>query len=85
MALYKAYVPRWVAWFGFLFTAPMWVWITWSTFFDQSPDAESLSVEGWLLVSLVLGAVLVLLVLLGTRRLPAYLVEIPDEALGKDR
>lgn len=31
------------------------------------------------MITLTLGAALVLLVMLGTQRLPAYLIEIPDD------
>jgi hypothetical protein len=44
-----------------------------------------LSIAGWLVTSVVLAALLVLFVLLGTRRLPAYLIDIPDEVLRGDR
>lgn len=81
MALYRAYLPGWIAGFGAAFTVPMWIWITWSEFRGEG----ELGLAGWIVMTIILGAVLVLMILLGTRRLPAYLVEIPDDALRKDR
>jgi hypothetical protein len=81
MALCKAYLPSWIAWFGAAFTVPMWLYVTWLAF----AGSQELSMAGWLVTSVVLAAVLVLLVLLGTRRLPAYLIDIPEEVLRGGR
>ena len=67
--------------FGAAFTIPMWIWLTWLEFRGEG----ELGLVGWIAISVILAAVLVLMLLLGTRRLPAYLVEIPDEALRKER
>lgn len=85
MALYKAYLPRWSVWLGVLSTVPVWLWMTWLAFFGTGPDAEEMTLPLWLTMTGVLGGVLVLLVLLGTRRLPAYLIEIPDDLERRDR
>jgi len=78
MALYKAYVPRWTVWVGVIFTVPAWLWMTWLAFFAEGPDAEEMTPAAWGVMTVLLAAVLVLLVLLGTRRLAAYEIEIPD-------
>lgn len=78
MAIYKAYLPRWGVWVGVIFTVPMWAWMTWLAFLAEGPEGDEMTLGVWALMTVVLGAVLALLVLLGTHRLAAYEIEIPD-------
>lgn len=73
--LRKAYMPRWVAVFVAVVTVPMWLWLTYRTFASgEMPAGE------WGIMSLVFGAVVVVVWLMASRRLPAYLIEEDDEA-----
>ncbi len=73
----KVYLPRWVAWFGQLFAVPIWLFITYQVFFTAKGRAE-VGLTGWILLTVVLGALSVMLFLMGYRKLPAYLIEEED-------
>lgn len=72
--LRKVYVPRWTGWFVAAVTLPMWLWLTWETFFAD-PSSREMTPAGWLVMTVVLALVVGVVFLMATRRLPAYLVE----------
>lgn len=76
--LHKVYLPKWISWFGLAVAVPMWAWITYRALFTASGRAE-LGVVGWLAMTVVIGTVATVLVLMGQRKLPAYLLEIEDD------
>lgn len=72
--LRKVYLPKWMTWLGLAFLAPMWLWITYRVFFTPGGRAD-LGVDGWMVATVLMGIMAVVLVLMGQRKLPAYLVE----------
>ncbi len=69
----KIYLPKWLTWFGQLFIVPMWGWLTYLTFFAEETNSE-LGVGSWLLITIMLGGTSVILLLMGYRKLPAYVI-----------
>lgn len=80
--LHKVYLPRWLSWFGLVFLVPMWLWITWQTFLAPPGRGSDLDPVGYGVITIVMAAVGVVLYLLGSRRLPAYLIEMDEEDEG---
>lgn len=74
--LRKVYLPRWIAWLGLATLVPMWLWITYRVF--VTPAASDPGAVGWAVMTVVLVIFGVLLVLLGKKKLPVYLVEVGD-------
>lgn len=73
----KVYLPRRVAWFSQLFILPIWLFITYQVFFTAKGRAD-LGIVGWMMLTVVLGAASVMLLLMGYRKLPAYIIEEED-------
>lgn len=73
--LRKVYLPKWITWLGLAVLTPTWGWVTYRALFTASGRAE-MGLVGWLLMTLFFGVFAVVLVLMGQRRLPAYLLEI---------
>lgn len=73
----KVYLPLWLAWFSQLFVLPIWCFVTYQVFFTEKGRAE-LGTAHWILVTLVMAAVSVMLLLMGYRKLPAYIIEEED-------
>lgn len=62
-----------LGWFTQIFIWPMWGFITYQEFAVQSD--ERLGTVGWLAVTVVLLAISIMLLLMGQRKLPVYLIE----------
>lgn len=75
--LRKVYLPPWMTWFGLVLLLPMWLWITYQTFFTGG-GAEDVGVGGWLAVTVVMVVVGAVMYLMGRRKLPAYLIEMEE-------
>lgn len=73
----KVFLPRWILWILLPLFALIWAIITYSAFATPS-GREELGVVGWLGVTLVVAVVAVMVWLMATRRLPAYLVDVED-------
>jgi hypothetical protein len=77
--LHKVYMPRWMSWFGLIVLVPMWLWITYATFLAPPARASDLGLVGWAVMTVVMGGVAVIMYLMGSRRLPAYLIEMDED------
>ena len=73
----KVYLPHWVAWFAQLFVVPIWLFMTYHVFFTAKGRAEP-GIGAWIILTVALGAVSVMLFLMGYRKLPAYIIEEED-------
>lgn len=74
----KVYLPKWITWFTLAMIVPMWGWITYQSLFVGSAESD-VGLAGWIVATVVLVLFAVLMVLMGKRKLPAYLLEIEDE------
>ena len=70
----KVYLPMWIAWFTQLFILPSWGFATYQVFFTEKGRAD-LGIGGWVMMTIVMAAVAVMRFLMGSRKLPAYIVE----------
>lgn len=73
----KAYLPRWILRVILPLILLMWAFITYSVF-GTPAGREELGVVGWAVVTVVLALVGVMLWLMGSGRLPAYILEVDD-------
>jgi hypothetical protein len=73
----KVYLPLWVAWFSQLFILPVWGLATYQVFYTEK-GRDDLGLGGWLMMTVVMAAVSAMLFLMGTRKLPAYIIEEED-------
>jgi hypothetical protein len=73
----KAYLPRWIPRVILPVILLMWAFITYSAFATPS-GRDELGVVGWAVATIVLALVGVMLWLMSTGRLPAYIIEIED-------
>lgn len=67
------YMPKWYGWFVTLMMAPIWAWITYSSFFTEQ-GAEELGLVGWSVMSFMFIVVIVGVWLMAYRKLPAYFI-----------
>lgn len=79
--LRKVYVPKWMTWFGLAMLVSMWAWISYRVFLTPG-GREDLGVGGWAITTVIMGVVATVLVLMGKRKLPAYLIAAEDEEEG---
>lgn len=75
----NVYVPRWVAWFMLVVVGLTWLWTTYRVFWMEG-GREDLGVGGWTIMSLMMLAIVILMFLMGYRKLPAYHIEEDDDA-----
>lgn len=73
----KAFLPRWVLWILLPMLTLIWGINTYAAFATPS-GREELGMVGWLGVTLVLVLVGVMVWLMASGRLPAYVIEIED-------
>jgi hypothetical protein len=74
----KAYLPRWILAVILPIMGLVWALVTYLTFGTDSPN-EQLSVAGWAVMTVILLLVGVMLWLMSSGRLPAYIVEVEDD------
>ena len=79
--LRKVYLPEWMTWLGLAFLAPTWLWITYRVFFTPGGRAD-LGVGGWMVATVMMAVLATVLVLMGRRKLPAYLLEVEEDREG---
>lgn len=75
----KVFLPRWVLWILLPVLTLIWSIITDAAFATPS-GREELGIVGWLGVTLVLVLVGVMLWLMASGRLPAYVIEVVEDA-----
>jgi uncharacterized membrane protein len=73
----KVFLPRWTLWVMLPVLAIVWGVVTYLAFLS-SEGREELGVAGWLVMTLVLVLVGVMVWLMASGRLPAYLIEVED-------
>lgn len=73
----KAFLPRWILWIAFPMLAVMWGIITYVAF-ATAEGQQDLGMLGWLGVTLFLLLLGIMFWLMGSGRLPAYIIEIDD-------
>lgn len=78
MATKKLFLPPWVLWVILPILVLVWGMVTFSTF-GVPVGREPLALPEWGLVSLSILAVAVMVWLMGTGRLPAYIMEDADD------
>ena len=76
--LRKVYLPKWMTWFALAMIVPIWAWITYQALV-VGPAEGGVGLGGWVMTTVILAAVSVVMVLMGQRKLPAYLLEMGDE------
>ena len=74
----KIYLPKWTAWFTLVLILPIWGWITCDALYVPGGNSE-LGFAGWLVVSFVLLAAVVMAFLMAYRKLPAYIIEQEEQ------
>ena len=73
----KAYLPRWILRVILPIIVLMWGFITYQAF--GTPDGrEELGLVGWAVVTVMLIGIGVMLWLMSSGRLPAYVIEVED-------
>lgn len=77
MSVRKVYLPGWMSRLGVAGAVAMWLLTTYMVWFAQ-PDSER-EITGWIVATAVLGVMVVVLYLMGRRKLPVYLIEDGEE------
>ena len=75
MTTKKVFMPRWMMWFGTTLVVLMWILVTYLTFFGE--DSPGLVVYG--IISAFMVGIAVMMVQMGRRRLPMYIIEEDEE------
>ena len=70
MKLKKVYMPKWMAWFMLIILLPMLVFIEYMAFFSDEPS----TVMG-IVMLFMFGGIIVMMFLMGYRKLPYFLIE----------
>lgn len=73
----RVFLPSWVRWVLLPVLLLVWGLVTYSTFFTAEGRAE-LGLVGWLLVTAILLVIGVMVWLMASGRLPAYIIEAED-------
>ena len=73
----KVYLPRWVLWVILPILFLVWGLVTYLSFGTASGRQE-MGTTGWLILTAVIALVGVMLWLMGSQRLPAYIIEVED-------
>ena len=74
----KVFLPKWAMWFGLIFLALTWLWVSYMV--HLGPDAGSdLGVGGWLVMTAMMVAIAVVMSLMGSQKLPVYIIEEEDD------
>lgn len=76
--LRKVYLPKWMTWFTLGMIVPMWAWITYQALV-LGPEEGGVGLGGWVVTTVILAVFSVVLVLMGQRKLPAYLLEVGED------
>ena len=80
--LRKVYLPAWTTWLGVVMMAAMWLWITYQAHFTG--EGSEVGLDAWIVTTVLLALMTVVLVLMGRRKLPAYLLELEEEDEARD-
>ena len=76
--LHKVYLPKWMTWFTLAMIVPIWAWITYQALI-VGPDDGGVGAGAWVVTTVILAVVSVVMVLMGQRKLPAYLLEVGED------
>jgi hypothetical protein len=74
----KVYLPGWTLWIVMPILALVWGVMTYVTFGTPQGRAEP-GVLGWLVLTVILGLVGVMVYLMASGRLPAYIIDMDDD------
>jgi hypothetical protein len=74
----KIFLPRWVMWFILPLLILVWGVITFIAFATPAGQDE-LGLFGWIGLTLVLLLIAVMMLLMSSGKLPAYLIELEDD------
>lgn len=77
----KVYLPSWVRWVVLAALTLIWSTVTYMTF-GRPEGREDLGVVGWLLFTVVALLIGVMIWLMASGRLPAYIIEVEDDEDG---
>ena len=75
----KIYLPKWQRWFLIPLFVLIWGLITYLNFFGPQESREELGMVGYIILSIMFLGLGVMMWLLSSGRLPAYLIEEDDE------
>lgn len=78
----KVYLPKWASWLGVIFLVPTWLWVSYRVF-ATSRGTEDLGLVGWAIMTAVMLGATVMLLLMGQRKLPTYVI-VEEEAEDVD-
>lgn len=73
----KVFLPAWMRWFIVPMLIVVWALITYLTF--ATPGGSDLGTIGWLIITLILVVVGVVMWLMTSGTLPAYVIEEEDQ------
>ncbi|HEY4526653.1 MAG TPA: hypothetical protein VJK53_02295 [Candidatus Paceibacterota bacterium] len=78
----KIFLPKWQRWFLIPLLALIWGFVTYLNFFGPVESREELGTVGYVVMSAILLGVGVMMWLLSSGKLPAYIIEEDDETQG---
>jgi hypothetical protein len=70
----KIYLPKWQRWFMVPFFVGMWIFLTYVEFFNVE-NAEKMGVVGYIFMTALLLGLAVMMWLMTSGKLPAYIIE----------
>lgn len=76
--LRKVYLPKWMTWLALAMIVPMWALITYQAFVLAEGSSDT-GLVVWIVATVFLGVFAVIMVLMGQRKLPAYLLEMGED------
>lgn len=78
----KVFLPGWVLRIVLPMLAVLWAVVTYAAFATPS-GREELGLIGWLGMTIVFALIAAMIWLMGSRRLPAYIIELEDGDEGR--
>ncbi|QQS23252.1 hypothetical protein IPM19_01650 [bacterium] len=74
----KLYLPKWQRWFLIPLFVVIWSFITYLNFFGPQEAREEMGTIGYVMISIILLGLAVMMWLLSSGKLPAYIIEEDD-------
>lgn len=74
----KVFLPKWQRWFLVPLFVLMWAFITYLNFFGPEKGRDELGMFGYVAISVILLGLGILMWLLSSGKLPAYIIEDDD-------
>lgn len=75
----RVYLPPWQRWFTLIIFGGLVLFITYLEYFSNIPDSERLGQIGYALIMVILLAVGIMMWLMASGKLPAYVIEEEEE------